>query len=266
MIRQYLLTAALIFCAAITLVGQKTIKLPDGTPMTIIKKGTICYGSDVDVHGFNPAPVVKDFGKSGNTEDAEFIVEYRGFPSTHQAAIDRALEIVSSLFKSPVPIYVDADYQDLSNDSPGALAGAFFNINATNLNFNNVPHFNVWYPIPLIEKLVGFQLTGPTDADIEITVNSDANWFTDFNNPGNITSGQFDLVTVILHELFHGLGFAGFATVDENTGNGILLAGAVSGDDFPFVFDYYVENSGGDRIVSTIQDNSTAAANFLQGG
>ena len=98
-------------------------------------------------------------------------------------------------------------------------------------NFPHAPLRNTWYPVALANKLAGGDLApgdNNTSADDIIAVfNSDlgqasclssTHWYygLDDNHGSDI-----DLVTVLLHEFGHGLGFAGF--YDPTTGE--LLAG-----------------------------------------
>lgn len=62
------------------------------------------------------------------------------------------------------------------------------------------------YPRPLGEKLGGTP-NHPDSADIVMTVNSlfDGLWY--YGTDGNTPQGKFDFLTVILHEIAHGLGY-----------------------------------------------------------
>lgn len=84
-------------------------------------------------------------------------------------------------------------------------------------------------PAPLANVLVGGDIQ-PTAPEIEVTVNADFNWY--IGTTGNPTGSQFDLYTVMLHELGHGFGFVG-------SGAG-PTGGSPTLNDPPFGFDTHV--------------------------
>ena len=67
-----------------------------------------------------------------------------------------------------------------------------------------------------VEKLMGKEMNGPKDADIICSINSSADWY--FGTNGNTPNSKYDLVTVALHEITHGLGFAGFFDDEDGVG------------------------------------------------
>lgn len=60
-------------------------------------------------------------------------------------------------------------------------------------------------PAPLQEAIEGRNLNGD-DADITMTINTNMDWYTGLD--GSVPSDRFDLVSVVMHELGHGLGFS----------------------------------------------------------
>jgi hypothetical protein len=85
-------------------------------------------------------------------------------------------------------------------------------------------------------------------------------WY--FGVDGETPAGQYDFVSVVLHELGHGLGFSGSATVDGNLGSWGLGSG------FPFIYDVFVENGAGEQLIDTtiFPNPSEELADQLQGG
>ncbi|MFT4682625.1 MAG: hypothetical protein ACI93E_001251 [Flavobacteriales bacterium] len=195
---------------------------------------------------FIPPPA--NFDPQGE-RDVVISVTYNGFTTAAQNAFQYAVDIWASLLTSDVPILLDATWENIDGNTLG-FAGpvTFFQ------NFNNAPETNVYYPVALANKLAGFDLY-PADADITASFDSGTNWY--FGTDGNPGVGQYDFVTVVLHELGHGLGVTGSPTVDD--GIGYYQLGN------PIVYDTFVENGGGDFLLG-FADNSTALANQLTGG
>lgn len=66
--------------------------------------------------------------------------------------------------------------------------------------------------------MAGQNLNTPTEFDIEASFNSGfSNWYLGLDGQG---SGQFDLVTVVLHELGYGLGFISGEEYDDTDNTG----------------------------------------------
>ncbi len=185
-----------------------------------------------------------------NVVTSTFDVTYTGFTAQAQAAFQHAVDILSSVFSSPVPIKVDARFQSLGQGILGS-AGP----NGSIRDGTGLPLAGTWFPMPLGESLIGSD-TGFTSSDIIATLNSGfADWYlgTDGTPPG----GKWDMVTVALHELLHGLGFVDSFNVSGGQGSW--------GDDgFPFVYDLSVRNAAGQMLVSDFANPSAALAAQLQ--
>ncbi len=130
-------------------------------------------------------------------------VTYNGFPvnGPEQQAFQFAVDIWESLLDSPVTIRVNANWTDLGL-SLGSAGPAFF---------TEIPGggANTLYPAALAESILGTELNGSNSIDINCNLNSQySNWY--FGTDGNPTVTQYDFVTVVLHELGHGLGMIGF--------------------------------------------------------
>jgi len=161
---------------------------------------------------------------------ATFIVNYTGFSAPAQTAFQYAVDIWSGLITSDVPIIINATWEDLPGNALGS-AGA----NGLYYNFGGAPANNVLYPSPLADKLAGSDLE-PGEADISANFDSGTNWY--YGLDGNTPFAQFDLVSVVLHEIGHGLGFAGTAFVGTDL-NGYILNGSL-----PHVYDGFVWTGG----------------------
>jgi hypothetical protein len=142
-----------------------------------------------------------------------FIVTYNGFSPQAQAAFQAAVNVWASQIQSSVPIRVTANWTVLS---PGVLGSA--GPSYIFRNFAGAPSPNTWYGAALAKKLSGSDLTaGLADpSDIVANFNSSFSWYYGIDgNPG----AQFDLMTVVLHELGHALGFFGSMTASGGVGS-----------------------------------------------
>ncbi|WP_299120794.1 T9SS type A sorting domain-containing protein [uncultured Winogradskyella sp.] len=181
--------------------------------------------------------------KGGGNPCATFVVSYNGFTPEAQAAFQYAVDIWANSIDSSVPINVNASFTALGPNVLGSAGPATF---LTSSAPGSQP--NIFYPAAIWEKLEGAdRSTFGGSNDITANFSSEANWYygTDANPPGN----QIDFVTVVLHELGHGLGFIGFSDVTTSFPDDI---GAVRepNNNIPAVYDAFVENGTGAAILS----------------
>ncbi len=185
------------------------------------------------------------------TEGAVFEVEYDGFPPGAEAAFQAAVDTWSCRIRSPEPIRVLATWEALAPSTLGS-AGPFLY-----RNFDGAPTRDVWYASALADALTGRDL-GEDRPDIEAFFNSE---FDDWHfGPGPPPPGEYDLYTVVLHELAHGLGFIGAMTVEDNVG----LVGEDPGG--PFSYDLHTRTAEGAPLLDSdrFPDGSVRLATALQ--
>ena len=181
---------------------------------------------------------------------SSFVVTYTGFSPEAQAAFQYAVDIWSGIVQSSVPIRINAR---LRTDYPPYVLGA---AGTTTIlaNFPNARRANTYYPGALANALAGTDLvTGD-----EISADFNANFSWDYGTDGNARD-RFDFVTVVLHEIGHGLGFFGTLRVQDNLG----LWGM---GPQPAIYDWFVTNGAGQFLMDTkvFPNNSTVLANSLQ--
>ncbi|WP_447962855.1 FG-GAP-like repeat-containing protein [Nitrospira sp. Ecomares 2.1] len=128
-------------------------------------------------------------------------------------AFEYAANILAQGLVSTVGIRVDARIDSLG---AGILGSA--GPNTVHRNFPNAPVANTWYVQSLANKFAEQDLD-LTTSDISATFSANfTNWY--FGLDANPPAGQFDFVTVVLHEIIHGLGF--LSLVDALTGETFL--------------------------------------------
>lgn len=185
------------------------------------------------------------------TEGARFEVTYDGFPAEAEEAFQAAVDTWSCRIRSSQTVRVSASWTSLSATTLGS-AGPFLY-----RNFPAAPTRDVWYPAALADALSGDDLNGDA-ADIEASFNSD---FDDWHfGPGPAPSGLYDLYTVVLHELGHGLGLIGSLEVDDGLGYvGQDPEGA-------FSYDLHTQTPKGVSLLDSgrFPDGSVALADALQ--
>lgn len=217
-----------ILAAAIISNGQMLKQKPG-----IFPAAAVCYASDKIEKSFIPPPPIL---KSGEKK-TEFIVTYSLFPAEAKEAFEYALNIWAGLIESSVPIHIEANWRPMSvNILANCSSGNYLN------NFEKAPVKDIYYPIAIAEKITGQQITGSSQPDIITTFNNSVNWY--FGTDGETPLLRYDFVTVVLHELAHGLGFNGFFYINNNIGGyGYWDYGDATS------FDYLVEDKFGNRLT-----------------
>ena len=161
--------------------------------------------------GFNdPTPAAPVGGNSGTTLGQQRLIAFQ-----HAAAIWGAR------LDSNVPIRIRAQFTPLGAGVLGS-AGPVSVVR----DFPNAPLAGTWYHVALANKLAGVDLL-PANDDINANFSTNFNFYLGLdNNHGALN----DLVTVLLHEFAHGLGFSQFA----NLTTGALFSG------FPDVYNTHL--------------------------
>lgn len=202
----------------------------------------------------NTSVAARESQDSNGTTCANFIVTYNGFTTQAQTAFQYAVDIWANTISSPVPIRINANYTALSPGTLGSAApNGYFQVTGPGIPPNTV------FARALAEKLNGMDTDpfNPTTIDINCNFSNSINWY--FGTDANPAFNQFDFVSVVLHELGHGLGFAGFGRVNGSQTEGLLRNGG-----FVASFDNFIENFGGTSILD-FADPSAALLNQLRG-
>jgi hypothetical protein len=165
---------------------------------------------------------------------SNFVPIYNNVPDIAKASIQRAIDTWSENFVSKVPINVNVTWTKAPNSTILASASAK-NIFS---NFNGAPDKTLYYPSALANALAGVDLD-IAEPELEINVTTGDFWY--YGLDGKCPSNKYDLVSVILHEMAHGLGFMSGTYYDPSTKVGRFLQ--------PTAFDAYVQLLDGRRLV-----------------
>ena len=185
--------------------------------------------------GTQPSSTQSAPSKSKNLEiKSKFSVKYNNFPEWAKKEVQASIDVWSANFKSSVVVSVDASWGRSSSWGVlgSARPGSFFSA------FSGAPDPSLWYASALANALAGKDLD-KANPEIVIQVNSAASWNT--RGDGLPSGNEYDLQSVFLHEIGHGLGFLSNDAYDPFFGLGSL--------DQPTPFDAYLQTSDGRRLA-----------------
>jgi hypothetical protein len=193
-----------ILLLASALLGMAVLVAP-AAEATVIQ----VINEDSPGEGFNdPKPVAPVGGNTGTTLGQQRLI-----------AFQHAANIWAGLVSSAVTIRVGATFDPLPCNATGAVLGAAGPTTAFR-DFAGALRPNTWYPGALASALSGSDLDAGDD-DISATFNSAIGttcafpqvWY--YGLDGNPPGSQIDFVSVLVHELCHGLGFLTFIDVQS---------------------------------------------------
>ncbi len=175
-------------------------------------------------------------------------------------AFQFAANIWGATLSSGVTIVIKASWASLGtcNSQSGTLgqAGAASIVR----NFPNAPKTDTWYPIALANALSGTDSNGSNSAEINAQFNLDIGKSTCLGGTpfylglDNNYGSAIDLVSVLMHEFGHGLGFQTFT----NTSTG-AQASSQSGS-FPSMYDYFLQDRPTGKTWNSMTDSERQAS------
>lgn len=173
--------------------------------------------------------------KSGS-KGCEINVTYTNFTEEAKAAFEYAVSLWEENITSSTPINISVSMENLASGVLGQGKPALFL-----RNFKSTPLANVFYPIALVEKITGKEQNKSNEADITCSFNATQPWY--FGTDGNTPSTKYDFVSAVLHEIGHGMGFAGFFKSENGIGQ------FSNSSNSPSVYDYYIFNVNNQRLA-----------------
>jgi hypothetical protein len=221
-----LLSAALISSILVTPSAEAQVRVRPSTVWGHTVAGNSAPAANATVSKSSPSSNIEKISK--------FVITYNSFPNWARSEVQAALDTWALNFKSSVDINVNATWSKSANDDVlgSARPGSYF------ADFTGAPDSTLWYPSALANSLAGKDLDRD-NPEIIIHVNSSANWNQRGDDkPSNI---EFDLESVILHEVAHGLGFLSTNVYDKLFDYGSI--------DQPTPFDAYIQTPDGRRLA-----------------
>lgn len=170
-------------------------------------------------------------GYSMNQNINIFSIQYgSNVPANVRAVVSAASQIWSdSLGNVTVPITVKISWVSKSSQVLASAGPSYVYYYTTK---------GMYYPASVLSQLVG-ESVDPDHADFVVEINSAfPKWH--YSLVTSPPSGMYDMLSTMLHEFGHGLGFVGFISA---TGNYPLPA--------PYVFDRYVYTGMGTPVIPT---------------
>jgi hypothetical protein len=245
--RQFpLLIGFLILNSILTLKAQDLIKNSAVTG--------VCYAG-TKINKIYIPPPKEFFRNAGSKSGGTITVNYTGFSSQAKTAFDYAVSIWEAILPADAKFVVNATWEKISTTGVLAQSTITEYVGGSGIDALNPLAF---YPVALAEKITGKSLNEDLQGDITLLVNSSINWY--LGTDGQTPKTKYDLVTVVLHEICHGLGF--FDSFSSDGTLGYYGIGSV-----PMIYDTFVENYEGSKLTDTLKflNYSTALESQLTG-
>ena len=195
---------------------------------------------------------------------AEFIVNYSGFTAEAQATFQRAVDIWASTLITTVPIEIDANFVSINDlEDPEEYENTLAFIQPSpNWAITTISDQQIAVPIVLANQR-GERDRVPDEPDFALTVIDRRDWY--WGLDGRPDSGQFDLVSVVLHEISHGLGFFGSFDLDDDGHGQVGLKFRNREERVPTLFDFFIRLRNGDRLIADLSNPSAELADAITG-
>ncbi|WP_116107991.1 T9SS type A sorting domain-containing protein [Lewinella sp. IMCC34191] len=208
-----------------------------------------CWGRDTVIEATVPGPAnVIDGSAEMRTR---FEVTFTdSVPPEAEESIRFAADVWGSYLQSDVPVRVLVDWRDQGDDRILASAGPSTIYRA----FPGAVNPLVWYPVALAEAITGEDLNKTDEADINVVVNSKANW--NYGTTGSVPRNRIDLASVVLHELGHGLGFLSSVDSTTDTTLSIGFEDPELNERLFIIYDLFLETPPGQQLADTLLFNS----------
>jgi len=170
------------------------------------------------------------------------------WPDEAKTSFETAVSVWSTRVISSVPITIDACW---ATNLPTGVLGHAGSLSEYQ-NFTNAPLPNTFYKVALANALAGSKLN-VGQSDMYIAYSSTFDWY--YSADGNTPSDKIDFITVVAHEVAHGLGFAGGMTVSSGTGSYSKI----------FAYDRFAYNGSSQALLNTtiFPNPSTALGTVL---
>lgn len=187
-------------------------------------------------------------------KSSEFSVTFRNqcngeqWPAEAVEAFEYTLGIWEEHLQSSVPVRIEATWRELDGDVLGSAGPTRI------AKIGAAGESDTWYSIAQASAMTSTDIVGQNnDVEFDIVVNINcafSDWY--FGEDANPPQDQIDFVTVLLHEIGHGIGFIGSMRADEDVA--VAQWGFGDSDDAlsPIIYDRFVEDG---RNTSVLNEN-----------
>jgi hypothetical protein len=214
--------------------------------------------TDIDAHFFiKRSESLLEFRKEAAS--AQFQVTYvnacgsNNWPAQAITAFESAADIWSAHLQSTVPIRIEASWVNIQSDGEGVVLGSAGPTQI--IHSSSVPgsRMNTWYSIAqasAISNIDFVNLISGEDYDITVRMNCDfPDWY--FGTDANPGSGLIDFLTVVLHEIGHGIGF--FGSMRASTSQQVAEWGFMFNplnQVHPIIYDRFTEDGNQSQLIN----------------
>jgi hypothetical protein len=173
------------------------------------------------------------------------------WPQDARNAIERAFEIWSTHISSDVPIAIEANWIALAENTLGSAGPT----NIVQFDPGEAEQVggqpNTWYTIAQASAMTGEDLVSQFNINYDVVMNINCQWNSwYFGTDANPPIGQIDLVSVVVHEIGHGIGFLGSMSANNDTQEGSYGFGDSNS---PIIFDRFTEDGSGTGLLNASQ-------------
>ncbi|KAI0567825.1 hypothetical protein FGB62_1g015 [Gracilaria domingensis] len=196
----------------------------------------------------DPVSRTKIFKGSGDKSNFECHVHDPPQAIRIQQVISKVITVCEASWTSSEKVLMQLTFADLGAEETLANGGGTFFVKMKDT-------FETVLPVAAAEAVRGRDLNGNRKGDgrfdVLVTVNINTPWYDGID--GNCPPEQYDLVTVILHEVYHNLLFAGSIMADVDTNqqvDGAVLQTASLYKGYRTRFDSFLMNEGNCAVLS----------------
>lgn len=191
-------------------------------------------------------------GKSAtNRRTSSFNVTYVSacggdtWPPEALAAFEYAMSIWETHLESSVPVEIEATWQALDANVLGSAGPTRI------AQIPPIGENDTWYSIAQASAMTGndIKATAGTEYDILMNINCEfTDWY--FGQDSNPPANLIDFVTVVLHEIGHGIGFIGSMVADDDLG--VASWGFQNSNNMPqpIIYDRFTEDGENIALIN----------------
>lgn len=247
-------TTLLWLVAGFASVGAQTIDPADIIIKEAPEMENVCVFEPTDYNADRAIAHADIVGKSAtNQRSSSFNVTYVSacggdtWPPEALSAFEYAMSIWETHLESSVPVEIEATWRALDANVLGSAGPTRI------AQIPPIGEDDTWYSIAQANAMTGNDIkqTAGVNYDIVININCDfSDWY--FGQDSNPPANLIDFVTVVLHEIGHGIGFIGSMVADEDLG--VASWGFQNSNNVPqpIIYDLFTEDG---ENVSLINEN-----------